>query len=434
MSRTFLIILISFCIACSSYAQNLKQQFVYTDIDNFWNAYDKIVSTKDSVQQHTYLQQLYIEKGTAGLRSLMQVRRYTNQQFIDAINRFPLFWQSLRASLKNIPGIYPGIEKNIQQLKQIYPNLKPSTIYFTIGAFRSNGTTQGFNVLIGAELALADSFTVIKELPEWQQSFYRDFKPKENIALLCTHEYIHTQQKPFVENLLSMCLYEGVAEFLSCKASGSKSNTPAIAFGKANHERVIRQFVADLFLMSNISNWLWGQNSNALKISDLGYYVGYEMCERYYNAATDKVKAIKELVELDYEDEKEIERIVDATHLLPQRLVKLYAVYEKERPTVVAVQPFKNGSKNVKPGKTSITVLFSEPLNGHNTGVDFGPLGEKHFPKTAPVKTWSADNKSWTLEVNLEANQQYQILISNNFRKENGVRLKPFLIEFNTTE
>ena len=281
-------------------------------------------------------------------------------------------------------------------------------------------------------MALADSTTIIDELPAWRQPFYKEYNPKKNIALLCTHEYVHTQQKALVENLLSMCLYEGVAEFISSKATGKQSNSPAIKFGKANHDKVIKQFVADLFLMNITYNWLWGENRNELKTRDLGYFVGYEICERYYNLSEDKKKAIKELIELDYKDEKEVERIVDITRLLPKPLEELSKDYEKERPTVVFINPFKNGSKSVKPGLCQITVTFSEPMDTNFRGFDYGPLGEGYIYKFVRIVGWSDDRKSLTYEVELQPNKRYQFLVTNGFRNQKGIRLKPHLVEFKT--
>jgi hypothetical protein len=414
--------------------QNNRQVFVSTDIDNFWMAYEKIISTNDSARQYKYLKELYLDHATPGLKSLMKVKGYTEKDLIDAIAAYPLFWKSLKPNTLNVTELYDEIETSIQQLKTAYPNLKPSTIYFSIGNFRSNGTIEGNEVLIGSELTLADNSTIIDELPEWRKPFYKEYDQRKNIALLCTHEYIHTQQKELVENLLSMCLYEGVAEFVSCKVTGRKSNTPAIEFGKANEKKVVDQFVADLFIMSNNYNWLWGENRNQLKIRDLGYYIGYEICERYYDRSIDKQKALKELIELDYTNEKEVERIVNITKLLPTSLEELSDDYEKQRPTVILVAPFKNDSKEVKPGLTKITITFSEPLVKYNTGLDFGPLGKDFFPKINPERIFGEDGRSWTFEADLKPNQQYQILISNNFRKENGVRLKPYLIDFKTKE
>ncbi len=276
--------------------------------------------------------------------------------------------------------------------------------------------------------------TVIEEFPSWRQPFYKSQNPINELPLLCTHEYIHTQQKELVENLLSMCLYEGVAEFVSCKVTDTKSDAPAIEFGKANQKKVIDKYVSDLFTMTNNYNWLWGENNNELKVRDLGYYIGYEICERYYNFSKDKAKAIKELIELDYTNEKEVERIVDLTKLFPKTLEQLNKDYEKQRPTVIKLTPFENGSQNIKSGLTKITVTFSETLLKHNTGLDFGPLGQDYCPKITPERFFSEDGKTWTFEADLKPNKHYQILISNNFRKENGVRLKPYLIDFKTTD
>lgn len=433
MKRLFLIIT-SLTLSTYSFAQNNKQTFVSTDIDNFWVAYDKITSTKDSVEQYKYLKELYIDKGSQGLKSLIELKNYTDKNFIDAIAKYPKFWNSLKPKTLNVKELYPEIETDIQKLKNAYPDLKPSTIYFTIGSFRSNGTTQNNAILIGSELTLADNSTSIEELPEWRQPFYREYNQRKNIALLCVHEYIHTQQKELVQNLLSMCLYEGVAEFVSCKVTGRKSNTPAIEFGKANQKEVVNLFVSDLFIMSNNYNWLWGENRNHLKIRDLGYYIGYEICERYYNLSKDKTKAIKELIELDYSNEKEVERIVDLTKLLPKTLEELYSDYDKQRPTVVSISPFENGSQKVKSGIIQMSINFSTEMDVNYRGFDYGPLGENHIYKFRQLIGWSNNNKTITVEVEIDSNKQYQALITNSFRNKSGFALKPYLIDFKTIE
>lgn len=415
------------------FAQEMKQVIVSSDIDNFWIAYDQIKLTNDSVKQYKFLKDLYLDKGTQGLKDIIEVRNYSEKDFINYINNSPKFWNSIRQNTLNVENSYPKINENIQKLKKLYPELKPATIYFTIGAFRTGGTTLGKNVLIGSELSLADKSTIVEELPAWRQAFYKNQNPLNELPLLCTHEYIHTQQNELVQNLLSMCLYEGVAEFVSCKATNTKSDAPAIEYGKNNTKMVVDKYVKDLFIITNNYNWLYGENRNEFKVRDLGYFIGYEICERYYNLSKDKAKAIKELIELDFNNENEVERIVDTTRLLPKTLEELYTDYENQRPRVITLYPFENGSQNVKSGLTKITITFSEPLLKHNTGIDFGPLGEEYCPSIKPEKYFSEDGKSWTFEADLQPNHHYQILISNNFRKENGVRLKPYLIDFKTS-
>lgn len=420
-------LLFSGCI----YGQQFKQEFITTDVANFWKSYDKIVWAKDSVSKYKFLRELYIDKSSPGLQSLMQVRGYSDQLYIHSIGKFPKFWKSIRKSM--VPEKYfPEIESDISKLQQLYPPLKPVPIYFAVGCFRTNGTVHEGKVLIGCEAALADSKTIVDELPDWRRPFYKESVPVLGLSLLCTHEYVHTQQKALVENLLSKCLYEGVAEFVSCKATGKKSNVPAIAFGKANEKLVVDRFVTDLYLMSNDYNWIWGENRNELKVRDLGYYIGYEICERYYEQSEDKALAIAELIELDYNNEAAVERLVDSSKLFPKPIAQLYEEYEAKRPMVTGMLPFANGAKDIPAGLTKITVTFSETLNTQSSGIDFGPLGAWACPKISPERVWSTDGKSWTFEADLKPNMKYQILVPNTFRSPDGTRLKPYLIEFQT--
>ncbi len=61
MKKIFLLLII-YSVATVSTAQKNKQVFVSTDIDNFWIAYDKVISTKDSIQQYKFLNELYLTK------------------------------------------------------------------------------------------------------------------------------------------------------------------------------------------------------------------------------------------------------------------------------------------------------------------------------------------------------------------------------------
>lgn len=407
-----------------------SQKFVSSDIDNFWIAFDKISSTKDTILQSKYLKELYLDKGSLGLQSLIQVRNYSDKEFISSIHKYPNFWNSLRTNSQNTTQLYSEIERDISNLKKLYPDLKPSTIYFLIGAFRTGGTTQQDRVLIGSELSLCDETTLISEHPEFRQNFYKNYQPKKNIALLCTHEYIHTQQNAPPENLLSWCLYEGVAEFVSCFATGKKSNTPSIAFGKANQKKVFQKFSEELFFPT-WGDWLWGENANELKERDLGYYIGYEICERYYSQSKDKQKAIKELIELDYANEKEVERIVDATGLFSDSLQTMWDEYNRMRPTVINVKPLKKNTK-LKPGLVQLSITFSEEMDTIARGFNYGPLGENHVYRFKRIVGWTNNNKTFTIEVEVDANKKYQTYITSNFRNKQGIRLRQYLIEFDT--
>lgn len=405
---------------------------VTTDVTNFWKAYDKIITTKDTLQQYRYLNDVYIDKGSQGLKDIMQVRNYTAKNYIDAINNYPQFWESIRKNTLQSKNLSADLTKGIERLRKIYPELKPATAYFTIGAFRTNGTISGSNILFGCEMALADKHTVIAELPEYLHDFYKNHTPINDIVLLATHEYVHTQQKNFVENLLSYCLYEGVAEFVSVKATGKPSYIAAIAFGKANNAKVKAKFESDMFKVNKTYDWLWSSRQNSFKVRDLGYYVGYAICENYYEKASDKQKAISEMIGLDYENTEAFEKFVDQSGYFSAPLQTLYQNYEKERPYITGISQFENNSQDVNPKLTTVTLQFSEPMDRENRGFDYGPLGESNVMRVSRVIGFSEDGKSFSYEVQLQPNQRYQSLVTNRFCNADGVALKPYLIDIRT--
>jgi len=431
LQKTIILLLTLFLVSCEE-VPKISQEIVTTDVDNYWLAYDKIIATQDSALQYQYINELYIEKATVGLKNIMIAKKYTAKDYVEAINNYPKFWTSVRANTYKSKEYDDRIIECIQKLKKLYPELKPAPIYFTIGALRTGGTILDKTVLIGSEMSFADKSTVADELPEWRQPFFENYNPIEGVELLCTHEYVHTQQEELVDNLLTYCLYEGVAEFVSTQALNVPSNTPAVQFGKDNESIVKARFEEDMFIPQNTYNWIWGENRNELKVRDLGYYIGYAICEKYYEKAKDKTKAIKEMIELDFSNEEEIENFVDASNFLSDSLNQIYEKYEASRPTVLEVEPKVINQQDVSPMLKKITLNFSTAMNKESRGFDLGPLGVDHVLRVQKVVGFSEDGKSFTFEVALEPDKQYQSLVNNRFMSTDGVPLKPFLIDFKT--
>jgi hypothetical protein len=411
------------------------QQVITSDIDRFWEAYDLITATDDSVLQYGYLDSLYFDRGTAGLEGIRQARNYTAQEYIDAINNYPRFWNSVRENTQKADAYREEIRQGIERVGELYPEVKPNKIYFTIGAMRTGGTYLDSMALIGSEMAFADENTVAAEFPEAMRAgrqTYFDQNPLDDVVFLAVQEFVHTQQKPFVHNLLSYCLHEGVGDFVSYTALNLTPDLPAITYGKSN-DAVREKFEKEMFYINNRNKWLWSDAPNEFGVRDLGYYIGYQLCENYYNQAADKKEAIRTMIELDYEDDAQIEDFVHTADFFSATLDELYENFESKRPYVTGIAQFENNSDDVSPQTKEITVRFSRPLNGYNTGVDFGDLGEEAFPKNdINGRYWSEDHTAWTIPVELEPDRTYQLFITNNFRTEDDIPLKAYLIEFKT--
>lgn len=425
-----------FCLllltSCQEEAPN--PNFITSDIDNFWAAFDKIQQTQDSIQQYQYLQDLFLSKISEGQQAMIEARNYTGVEYLQIINDYPLFWTSIRANTLKAKDFANEINSGVDKFKQLYPNAKPAKVYFTMGAFRSPGTTMEGQVLIGSEFAFGDKNTVTTEFSE-NMEYVKDYhaaNPIKDLVFLNVHEYIHTQQQTAIgSNLLTQALREGISEFLTVTTLGLSSPTPAIAYGKKNDAKTKAQFEKEMFHLS-YRYWLWSSMDNEFQTRDLAYYVGYAIAEKYYNAASDKKQAIQELVELDFKNPEIVESFVDKTGYFSKPVQDLKQIYEDSRPTVVGIQPFKNGDQKVKPGTTQITIAFSSKMNTQSRGFDYGPLGENHVLSVKKIIGFSEDGKSFTYEADLKPNHQHQVLLTNRFQNENGVPLDPYLIDIKT--
>lgn len=415
--------------------KNTASNIVNSDVVNFWEAYDKIHSTASKSQQFKYLDSLYLDKASPGLEALREVRNYSREEYLEIITTLPKFWESIRENTLKSGEMGDEMQAGIEKLRAIYPDLKPAIIYFGIGAFRTSGTTVDSLVLIGAEMAMGDYHVVTTEFPDEVRASrrtYYDGNPIEHLTLLNVHEFVHTQQKPPVNNLLSMVVSEGIAEFVSVTAMGVPSASLAIKYGKGN-DKVRETFEKELFYMNNQNRWLYSNSPNEFNTRDLGYYIGYAIAELYYNGQEDKMAAIKKMIELDYENEEEIGAYVDGTKFFSTSLDDLYDDFDARRPSCVKVEPNVHNQKEVALSTNKLTVTFSEPMDTRFRNFDYGPSGEEALLLIKNVLGWSEDGRSISFEVqDLAPNKLYELTLSVGFRNLEGVPLKPKLISFRT--
>jgi hypothetical protein len=303
-----LVLLVLVLLPYTGHAQSARQNTVFTsDIDNFWQAYDSIIKTTDRDKQISLIQALYIDIGTDGLKAFMSARNYSAENYIRLINDYPAFWKSVRKNTLAIKSQVELIEKSMDRFRLLYPSIKPAGIYFTIGGLKSGGTTTENMVLIGAEMAAADTGTDASELSNWLRSVFSS-QLSGNIVGLNIHEYVHTQQKKKGSSLLAQCLQEGSADFVAELVTRQKNLNDYMIYGQNNEPTLKLRFRNEMWRRS-ISNWLY--NGDKSDHPDLGYFMGYAICRAYYNRATDKQQAIKDIIELDYTSKDSVTSFLD---------------------------------------------------------------------------------------------------------------------------
>ena len=269
------------------------------DITHFWEAYDSLATSKDSVAT---FQRLYIDRATPGFIAFIKARDFTAKEYVALIKRYPKFWISIRPNTERIATRKHEVEEVFKRFKILYPDFKPPKVCFAIGGLRTGGTTTSDLILIGSEIASADSTTNKTEFTGWLQYVIGN---TGDIVAMVAHEAVHTQQPKnlaFIKGqmnhrLLSQSLHEGAADFIGMQVTGFVINKTQYAYG-IEHEAALWKEFQPQMLDNDYSVWLYNGNQSSERPADLGYFMGARICESYFNRSTDKEKAIREIIRM----------------------------------------------------------------------------------------------------------------------------------------
>jgi hypothetical protein len=264
------------------------------DIDRFWSAYDSLKLTHTHQDSIDVIQNLYLDKMSRPGKKFIDVRQYTAAEYLRTIRRYPKYLAALRAKTTNLTGYRSAIDSAFQQLKKAIPGYRVPDVCFAIGCFRGGGTTRKDLLLMGAEIALADSTIDCSEFKGWLHTVLST--SSGNIVPLIAHESIHCQQHHGQNRtLLSIALQEGTADFLPALILKTNINGIGYQYGLAHECELWHEFEPQK-KSEDLSPWLFNSLSANGRPADLGYFVGARICEAYYNKQTDKKQAILTLL------------------------------------------------------------------------------------------------------------------------------------------
>jgi hypothetical protein len=274
--------------------KTISQTVFHTEeISNFYEAFDMVQKTPDKTQHADIVQKIYFDKGTFGITYLLdnsvENRKATAQDWADMMTNNAAKIIQIRPYFNNLSSQKTILEQKFKYFKALYPKFKDGDVYFVIGLgmFGGRPTTDN-KLIIGCEL-------MAKPTDDWAVS-------------IVLHEYVHTLQKLTANALLAQSINEGAADFIAeiVNQKSLRESYPNgyIDFGYQNEAAVWSDFKK--YISSSEKgqyfDWLYGQkgrNINGEQMKDLGYFMGYKICQSYYENAADKKQAIKEIIELD---------------------------------------------------------------------------------------------------------------------------------------
>ncbi|HEV7776517.1 MAG TPA: DUF2268 domain-containing putative Zn-dependent protease [Luteibacter sp.] len=255
------------------------------DVTRFYQVYDG-ANGHPTVAQ---IDQDYLAPGSAGLHEFARLRNVSGTTIAAAIDKKPEIYTDARRCLAVLPTVKKRLVTSFATLVHLYPEAKLPPVTLLVGRGRPVGITNPSGVSIGLEAICAADFMD----PDLVNRFVHSI----------AHEYGHIQQPADLQALdpgqpgatvLRMSLMEGVGEFTAELISGDIANYRHKAWTKGREMEIESAFVKDEDKM-DLSSWLYNGPGDANRPGDLGYWVGYRIVKSYYQHATDKRQALRDI-------------------------------------------------------------------------------------------------------------------------------------------
>lgn len=294
------LLIIFFAIILFSCKDEKRMKFTVetNDIENFWIAYDSIQDIKTEKKAKVFTE-LYYEKASESFKKIIAISGdiANANNYLESFKNYPKFWKSLKLPTLELLEIQKEIEDSYQKIKKVYPKFNPANVCIFMGPRVIEGSVRDRIIFLGAELNV---FHNKVDLSEFEKS---EIQAHQNdIKSTIIHEAIHFQQKTAGENLLSISIREGSADFLAELFMEEPFHSITYDYGRENERALWEEFSKEMY-SNNISKWLYGESGNYDRPMDLGYFIGYMITKSYYYNLEDKKEAIKEIIEVSDFDE-----------------------------------------------------------------------------------------------------------------------------------
>jgi hypothetical protein len=277
--------------ACTAQAQNrdpLATEIITEDLDRFWIALEKAGPEVNPKALEDY----YLKPGSKGVTGFMRGRIESPKNLSAVIRSHTKYYHSIRPSLDSIAGMKDEIRQSLVKLKAYYPDAIFPPVYFVVGALNSGGTSSREGLIIGGEMYGATASTPLDEMNTWLRTV---LKPASAVPHIAAHELIHFQQNYDGGTLLAACIKEGSADFLAELISGKHINGYVHEYADPREKELWLEF-KDKMNGKNFSGWLYSGSKD--RPHDLGYWMGYKITKAYFDKATDKNAAVKEILNI----------------------------------------------------------------------------------------------------------------------------------------
>jgi hypothetical protein len=249
------------------------------------------------------LQAQYLDPAGRGVEIFTPYRIKNAQHLAAAIARNPApYREAIERCLPLVRGTEPDLRAIYLGFRGLLPDQPLPRIAVVFGADNSGGTAQSDMQVLGLEVLcrLAPDDAAFRRL---MRHFY-------------AHETVHTFQRfdaarLEADPLLASALVEGTADYIARLVTGEMPDPERARWAEAHADFVMAEFARDIAAARDpalteaqrnavLHRWIHNAgNPPEGWPSELGYWVGMTIAERYVAKAPDRAAAIRELLRLD---------------------------------------------------------------------------------------------------------------------------------------
>jgi len=283
-----------------------RAEFVTSDIQNFWKAYDDGGAAGGTAPFQTD----YLDRASPGLVDFVRSRNVTAASLAAMVRTYPRYFADIRAStlrLANDGTVQGRMREGYRKMKGMYSAAVFPPVTFLIGRFSTGGTTSSSGMLVGLEFYSIGPSTPLEELAQFQRD---NVRPLDSLPVIVAHEHTHILQaraggifSRSKKNLLEQTMLEGSADFIGYLVTGSNINARLADYAIPREAPLWAEFKAAMH-GSDISRWLYNQGSATEdRPGDLGYFIGYRIAEAFYARTADKRLALRAIIDMSNADQ-----------------------------------------------------------------------------------------------------------------------------------
>ena len=273
-------------VLCSqpNYPGNPEEaELVFTDIENFLEAYDKLNPGIDSL---AVLKEYYFDRASVGLKEYISKHGLTPDLMVKAIQKDPDRYDKLRYFVNTINDKELEFKKSLNKFSKVISNGMYPPTYLLVGANRGIAQASKYGQLVTVTKVVEDidilMQLIVHELTHFQQAMR-----------IGGEQYVSLYSSP--NNMLGLCLREGGAEFITSLVLDKITQEKALSYLQENENDLKSKFLIDLEEQDQ-KYWLWESLNQNDHPKLLGYAMGYKICESLYHRSNDKQNALNEIL------------------------------------------------------------------------------------------------------------------------------------------